>query len=53
MNLLEGATMLCGIDILFNKGRIIRDIINLYNIRIKKLETKSVSEELKDMMFGC
>lgn len=53
-NIIEGALLLCGIDILFNEGRVTREVINFFKIRTKKLKIESTSEnELADLCFGC
>ena len=53
-DVIKGALILCGIDILFNEGRVSMAVINCFKARTKKLIIESVSEEeLKDMMFGC
>ena len=53
-NVIKGALFLCGIDILFNEGRVTREIICFFTTRAKKLKIESLSEEeLVDLCFGC
>ncbi len=53
-NIIKSTLFLCGIDILFNEGRVTREVINLFKIRAKKLKIESTSEdELADLCFGC
>lgn len=53
-DIIKNALFLCGIDILFNEGRVTKEVINLFKIRAKKLKIESTSEEeLADLCFGC
>jgi hypothetical protein len=53
-NIIKGVLFLCGVDILFNEGRVTREVICLFKIRAKKLKIETTSEEeLNDLMFGC
>jgi len=53
-NIIKGALFLCGIDILFNEGRVTREVITFFKIRAKKLKIETPSEEeLVDLCFGC
>ena len=53
-NITKGVLLLCGIDIVFNKCRLIKEVICFFTTRAKKLKIEpSSEEELVDLCFGC